>query len=62
MTFKCCFCNVKFEGYGNSALPLRDGVCCDVCNIEKVIPERIRRLEKYQNEEHKRKDHSMQSL
>ncbi len=52
---KCCLCNKeikkkytpKGELYwkdGNNAQPLKDGRCCDSCNDNKVIPERIKRL------------------
>jgi len=39
----CCLCNRKYIGYGNNALPLKDGRCCDECN-SKVIDERIRQI------------------
>ena len=38
---KCCICGKEIEGYGNSALPLVEGVCCDACNHHVVIPARI---------------------
>lgn len=39
----CCLCGQKYMGYGNSAYPLvEDGLCCDICNREKVIPERLK--------------------
>ena len=28
----CSICNENFEGYGNNAQPVNDGVCCDDCN------------------------------
>lgn len=37
----CCICGETFEGYGNNAAPVKDGTCCDKCNLEKVIPARI---------------------
>lgn len=40
-TYKCCVCGKKFVGYGNSALPVRKGVCCDSCNAEVVLPVRF---------------------
>ena len=46
---KCCLCNEEIKGYGNNALPLKDGRCCDSCNIAKVIPARL-----YYEEEEKR--------
>ena len=42
--FKCCICGGLCEEYGNDHWPivLEDGArCCDKCNEEKVIPERI---------------------
>ena len=39
---KCCLCGNEIIGYGNNANPISDGRCCDKCNIDKVIPERIR--------------------
>jgi hypothetical protein len=41
----CCICGKEFEGYGNNPAPVMDdGVCCDACNMNKVIPTR---MEKY---------------
>ena len=41
--FTCCLCGHKFEGYGNNAEPLVEyGICCDTCNVTKVIPARIK--------------------
>lgn len=37
----CCLCNKKYSGYGNNALPLKDGKCCNKCNYD-VIRERIK--------------------
>ena len=37
----CCICGETFEGYGNNAAPVKDGTCCDKCNLEKVIPARM---------------------
>jgi hypothetical protein len=44
MRYKCCICGHNFEGFGNDAWPVvrDDGArCCDKCNEDKVIPERI---------------------
>jgi len=38
---KCSLCNKEYEGYGNNALPLSNGRCCDYCNINKVIQQRV---------------------
>lgn len=44
----CALCGRKFIGLGNNPCPIIDGskgqVCCDECNVRKVIPERMRRL------------------
>ena len=42
----CCICGKEFSGYGNNPEPVKnfnDG-CCDECNINVVIPERLRAL------------------
>lgn len=44
----CCICGNEILGYPNNAYPFGkvDGdICCDRCNIEKVIPERIRLMQ-----------------
>jgi len=41
-TGKCCLCKKEYTHYGNNALPLKDGRCCDECNAIKVIPERLK--------------------
>lgn len=41
----CCICGKEFEGWGCDPWPIKeDGECCAVCNMTKVVPERIRRL------------------
>jgi hypothetical protein len=47
--FICVLCHQLKEGYGNNALPVREGLCCDSCN-EEVIMERIRLMEARENE------------
>lgn len=43
---KCIICEKEYEGYGNNPYPLAEkGQCCDECNIEKVIPARLRRIQ-----------------
>jgi hypothetical protein len=43
----CCFCNKKIIGMGNNPKPVMDeGRCCDVCNINRVIPARINQQSK----------------
>jgi hypothetical protein len=42
-TIKCCLCNEIVNEFGNNAEPLiEDGICCNKCNWEKVIPARIK--------------------
>lgn len=48
---KCILCGKEFDGWGNNAWPIKDGICCDECNAEKVIPARIAKL--YKKEEPK---------
>ena len=28
----CSICKEDFEGLGNNAQPVNDGICCDTCN------------------------------
>lgn len=37
----CVFCGKSLK-YGNNAMPVMEGYCCDTCNFAIVIPERIR--------------------
>ena len=39
----CSICNEEFEGFGNNAQPINDGICCDDCNT-LVIIERIKEM------------------
>lgn len=41
---KCCICGKEFEGFGNNANPVMDGICCDDCNANVVIPARLTRF------------------
>lgn len=48
---KCCLCGkeIPMKGSwseGNNAQPVADGRCCDYCNINKVMPARMKRLQK----------------
>lgn len=38
---KCCICRKDAGKYGNNALPLKDGRCCDTCNYDIIIPLRL---------------------
>lgn len=50
---KCCLCNkeipIEPNGWseGNNAQPLREGRCCNACNIMKVIPARLNRVKRW---------------
>ena len=36
---KCSICKNKLEnGEGSSSHPVKDGKCCNICNIQLVIP------------------------
>jgi hypothetical protein len=50
--FICCICHKPIKVmngwvYGNNAEPVKSGQCCDYCNDNVVLPERIRRIQKY---------------
>lgn len=37
----CCICGKEFEGYGNNPEPyMVEGVCCNECNQNVVLPAR----------------------
>ncbi len=38
---KCVICGKTFKGFGNNALPLKKGLCCNNCNA-LVINERLK--------------------
>ena len=37
----CVICNKEYQGYGNNALPVKSGRCCNSCNDQIVIPTRL---------------------
>jgi hypothetical protein len=39
---QCSICLRHFTEFGNSAWPINNGRCCNVCNDNVVIPARIR--------------------
>ena len=43
-TYTCCLCHKKFNGHGNNPYPLAKQIyeCCNKCNMEKVIPARLK--------------------
>lgn len=42
----CSICGKEFDGLGNNAEPVNDGLCCDKCNNDIVIPRRLADLDK----------------
>lgn len=42
----CSICGNEFNGFGNNAEPVNDGICCDKCKHEVVIPRRLADLNK----------------
>lgn len=41
---KCCLCGKEIEDWGNDAWPLAEGLCCDECNCNKVLPARLAQI------------------
>lgn len=41
MEKRCCICGKTFIEYANNASPIKNGVCCDYCNIKYIIPGRL---------------------
>lgn len=39
-SYNCALCDEEFEGVGHKLV--REGVCCDNCNITRVLPLRMR--------------------
>ena len=40
----CILCKKEYKEWGNNAMPLADGQCCDHCNNTKVVPARLLRI------------------
>lgn len=40
----CSICHKPYTGWGNNAMPVNDGECCDECNWLVVIPARLERI------------------
>lgn len=34
---KCCICGKEIVGYGNNPYPIKEGRCCDECNLIVVV-------------------------
>ena len=51
---KCCFCGKEVK-YGNNALPMANGYCCDSCNILIVLPQRFKELKRNGEKKNNRK-------
>lgn len=52
----CCICGKKFIGFGNNPYPVADtnlddpnGLCCDECNANIVLPTRMIKWAKKEN-------------
>lgn len=48
----CCICGKEYEGHGNNPQPVvmdDDARCCDECNMNVVLPARIRKMEEHRN-------------
>lgn len=46
----CCFCGAVINGHGSNPYPEcteADAVCCDECNLQIVVPARIKYIENY---------------
>ena len=52
--FVCCLCDKEVEGIGNNPRPLpiknQNDLCCDECNLAKVVPARIELIIKNTNQ------------
>lgn len=60
---KCCICHREIEPVGtwkegNNAEPIKNGRCCDNCNVVFVIPARLLEVNNYvEKKEKKDKKH-----
>jgi len=43
---KCVICGNPIRGFGNNASPIKEGLCCNLCDVKVVLPERIKRFNK----------------
>ena len=42
----CSICQREFTEWGNNAWPVNTGKCCNACDIEVIIPARIRIMQR----------------
>lgn len=47
----CVICGKEYQGWGNNAMPVAEGECCDECNLKKVIPARLKDWQKRKNDQ-----------
>ena len=41
----CVLCGEPYQGYGNNPWPMANaGRCCDQCNLDKVLPARLKHI------------------
>lgn len=33
---ECSICGEQYEGFGNNAQPINNGICCDMCNTDVI--------------------------
>ena len=53
----CSICNMEHgDKYGHNAQPINNGRCCSVCNIEVVIPTRIKLFQAQLDNKPKKKE------
>lgn len=53
---RCCICGKPFRPgeWGNNPEPVKpysEGTCCDKCNLDKVIPARLKQLKESEREQ-----------
>lgn len=56
---KCCICGKYINGYSNNPWPINNeenARCCDDCNINVVVPARIKKILKDEGTERKNFD------
>lgn len=46
----CSICGKEFTEFGNDAWPVNDGICCDECNMNVVVPRRLSDYYKHEGE------------